>query len=172
MSFDSTDSRWDFSHDVNLVAGETYMIGDTEVLSATELFQGILDSSGNASLSIVTASAAQITDLVATNATIDNLTANNLMFGVTSVSSNYSAQSSDYFLACDSTAGAFTITLPAGSTGKTYVIKDASGAASTVKKITIAANGAETIDGLASIELASERAAVSLIWDGSEWCVY
>ena len=74
----------------------------------------------------------------------------------------------DYvFLAVDCSA-ARNITLPlasAVSTGRIYVIKDAT-AQSETNTLTISASGADTIDGSASITVTSNGATVFLISNG------
>jgi hypothetical protein len=73
------------------------------------------------------------------------------------VNVTYSVAVGDYFLACDSSTGAFTITLPASPVqGDTYIVKDATGFALT-KNITVDGNG-NNIDGSATDVLATNYA--------------
>jgi len=65
--------------------------------------------------------------------------------------------------------GAVTITLPASTTGKVYIIKDAVGDAQ-ANPITIAATGS-TIDTLASYILNIDWSSVTLVFNGIEWNV-
>jgi hypothetical protein len=65
--------------------------------------------------------------------------------------------------------GAVTITLPANTTGKAYIIKDSVGDAQT-NPITINATGS-TIDGLASYTLNIDWSSVTLVYNGIEWNV-
>lgn len=65
--------------------------------------------------------------------------------------------------------GACTITLPAGTLGKIYVIKDSAGDAST-NPITIQTTGS-TIDFESSYTLNINWASVGLIYNGIEWNV-
>jgi len=70
----------------------------------------------------------------------------------------------------DSTSGAFTITLPAAASnfGKVLTIKKVS---SDVNKVTIDANGSETIDGLLDHPLYIFNDTVTIYCDGSNWVV-
>lgn len=87
----------------------------------------------------------------------------------TSATTTYTALSTDRYIRADATAGAFTITLPSAATvGAGWVL--------TVKKIdtsvnvvTIDGDGAETIDGAASYDLADAYEAVTLVSDGTNW---
>ena len=65
--------------------------------------------------------------------------------------------------------GAVTITLPAGTLGKVYVIKDSIGDSNT-NPITIVAT-ASTIDGLVSYILNIDWSSVTLVYNGIEWNV-
>jgi hypothetical protein len=70
-----------------------------------------------------------------------------------------------------------TVTLPYGSSlsaGKQYVIKDESGLAGTYvsKRVTVAASGADLIDGQGSFVIAINYGAVSVIWTGTKWSIF
>ena len=82
--------------------------------------------------------------------------------------STYSATTSEYFLGVivDSSC---TITLPSGTTGKVFIIKDSVGDATT-NNIIIQTTGS-TIDGQASYVLDSDWASIGLIYNGIEWNV-
>lgn len=73
----------------------------------------------------------------------------------TNVAANYTILTSDYIIRYTATTSAYTATLPpaaqacSGGFGQVFIIKDASGAAST-HNITVDGNGAETIDGAAN----------------------
>ena len=68
----------------------------------------------------------------------------------------------------DSSGGAFTLTLPAGSSNAIIRFTDASGDWA-ANPITLSPDGAETIDGDTSLVLDVERSWVQLMWDGTEW---
>lgn len=82
----------------------------------------------------------------------------------------YTITAADSFVACDATAGAFTITLPtaSGIAGREYTVKktDAS-----VNAVTVDANGAQTIDGALTYALAAQFATVVVVSDGSNWLI-
>lgn len=80
----------------------------------------------------------------------------------------YSPDSTEYFLGVIYD-GSVTITLPAGTVGKVYVIKDAVGDANT-NPITVVATSS-TIDGQANYILDSDWGSISLIYNGIEWNV-
>ena len=82
--------------------------------------------------------------------------------------STYSANTDEYFLGVIYD-GSATITLPAGTLGKVFVVKDSVGDATT-NPITIQATGS-TIDGLATYVLDSDWASIGLIYNGIEWNV-
>lgn len=87
---------------------------------------------------------------------------------VTSFSSSpATASATDYFCILDA-AGAFSFTLPATPVqGRTVVVKDGQGDAGSFAKTISPSAG--TIDGLASVVLAADRASLNFIYDGSEW---
>ncbi len=80
----------------------------------------------------------------------------------------YTATDSDTVILCDATAGAFTVTLPTavGRTGKVFYIKKID---ATANAVTIAGDGAETIDGETTQSISTQYNALKLISDGSEW---
>lgn len=67
-------------------------------------------------------------------------------------------------------AGASVVNLPAGSTGKIFVIYDASGDAAN-NHITVNGNGGQTINGRSSYVIRSNYGAVQLQFGTSEWKV-
>jgi len=72
---------------------------------------------------------------------------------------------------CDTSGGAFTVTMPAAhAAGDTILVKD-SGGASQTNAITLATAGADTIDGAASDSIQSNYGAVELISDGTNWFI-
>ena len=77
----------------------------------------------------------------------------------------YTALSTDYVLAVD-VAGAASIVLPVSPTGTTFVVKDASGLASS-NPITVTAS--TTIDGAASFVLNIDYGSNTFVFNGTEW---
>ena len=71
---------------------------------------------------------------------------------------------------CDSTGGAFTLTLPAPDADLFIPIKDSGGAAAAFN-VTIATPGAETIDGLASYALVVNYESVTVVSDGTNYFI-
>jgi hypothetical protein len=80
----------------------------------------------------------------------------------------YPATNDDYFIGVIFN-GATTITLPAGTLGKIFIIKDSTGDALT-NPITVVAT-ASTIDGQASYIIDSPWGSIGLIYNGIEWNV-
>jgi hypothetical protein len=90
---------------------------------------------------------------------------------ITDVGSPHSPTADDYFLRCDTSAGnPLQIDLPQVnvSENRYFLIHDWGGTAS-VDNITIAAQGGETVDGVASIAITTDGAAALLYCDGIEW---
>ena len=87
---------------------------------------------------------------------------------IVSKTTTYTATANDRVILCDSSAGAWTLTLPAASgvTDKIYYIKktDSSGNA-----ITIDPNGTETIDGATTLSISVQYDAYAIVSDGSNW---
>lgn len=82
----------------------------------------------------------------------------------------YTATSTDEVLLCDTSGGAWTLTLPAAAsnTGKVYVIKKTT---SDTNALTIDGNSSETIDGTTTKLLFAQYESVTIICDGSNWHV-
>ena len=80
----------------------------------------------------------------------------------------YPATNDDYFIGVIFN-GASTITLPAGTLGKIFIIKDSTGDALT-NPITVVAT-ASTIDGAANYVIDSPWGSIGLIYNGIEWNV-
>ena len=108
--------------------------------------------------------------------TIVNGTFSSFNVGETSVNhatgSPYTVLATDYMLVCDPTAGTITLNLPGSAAkGKRYEVADLTGQAAT-HSITVAANGADTILGLASLVLNNPYQSAVLTSDGSgHWMV-
>lgn len=78
---------------------------------------------------------------------------------------------STQFVLYTGTGAPVTVNLPAaasGNTGKTLIVKDAGGGAGT-NNITIDANGAETIDGAATLVISSNYGVARLYCNGTAW---
>lgn len=83
---------------------------------------------------------------------------------------NYTITSTDEVVLGDATSGDITITLPlaADVTGRAFTIKKVDSSANIV---TVDANGAETIDGTTTFDLAFQYDYVKLLSDGTEWFI-
>lgn len=69
---------------------------------------------------------------------------------------------------CDSTAGPFTVNLPAvHSAGDEVIVKDVGGAAST-NNITVSGNG-HNIDSTSTVAIYSNKDGLLLVSDGTNW---
>ena len=77
-------------------------------------------------------------------------------------------RANDHTKLCDCTSNAITVNLDAANPGIQYIIKKIDSSANAV---TIAASGAETIDGAASITLPSQYQSVTLVCDGTNWFI-
>jgi hypothetical protein len=64
---------------------------------------------------------------------------------------------------------AVAVTLPAGTTGKVFTIKDGLGLASPATPITLTPNGADTIDGAATATINAPFGSLTLVFDGAQW---
>jgi hypothetical protein len=95
--------------------------------------------------------------------------------GITSTAktANYTLTSNDYTVLCDTSGGAFTITLPTAVTdaGIIYVIKDNGSAGSNT--ITIASTSSQTIDGSvpSTYNITSNYGSLKVQSDGSNWWI-
>lgn len=87
---------------------------------------------------------------------------------VTSKTANYTVTTSDAIILCDSSGGAFTLTLPAasGNTGKVFQIKKTD---SSFLAVTIDGDGSETIDGATTTTVNTEGETLRIVCDGSNW---
>lgn len=87
-----------------------------------------------------------------------------------SKSAAYAALAENQLILGDASGGAFDVTLPPAASAKGYTLRvkkvDASADA-----ITILPDGAETIDGAASLALSTQYEAKSLVSDGTAWWV-
>ena len=83
----------------------------------------------------------------------------------------YTALTTDCFITCDASGGAFTVTLPAVSTvtGQIYHIKKTDSSANAV---TTDGNASETIDGATTQVNSTQYNSISIVSDGSNWHIY
>lgn len=87
--------------------------------------------------------------------------------------SPYTLTGTDYYVACDPTAGAMTVRLPDSPTNyRMFTIKDRTGQASTNNISITTVTGVKTIDGATTYKLASNYASVNLIYNGTNYEVY
>jgi hypothetical protein len=88
---------------------------------------------------------------------------------VTVTAASYTAKAGDRFIGVNR-AGTVGITLPTSQlrAGRLYTVKDESGAAAT-NNITVATEGAETIDGSATDTINQDYGAKAYYSDGSNW---
>lgn len=91
----------------------------------------------------------------------------------TATATDYDILESDYMIGVTSTAAARAIRLMSGTVraGRTYIVKDESGACS-ANNITVSTEGAETIDGAASIVMSTDYQTVRLYCDGTNWFTF
>jgi hypothetical protein len=87
--------------------------------------------------------------------------------------SPYTVLGTDYFIACDTGAGALTVTLPAASSvaGRTFVIRDVAGAAG-ANNITIGGGGTNLVGGGAAAAtkvLSVAYSGATVYSDGTVW---
>ena len=87
----------------------------------------------------------------------------------------YTVTKNDSLIGCDTTGGAFTITLPLANTfqpGQYVNIKDEGGSASS-NNITVDTTSSQTIDGETEITINGNYDNVSIYSDGnSSWFIY
>lgn len=75
----------------------------------------------------------------------------------------------DYIVLANSTSAAFTVTLPAVTSGRKIIIKDSGGSAQTNNITVSPASG--TIDGAASFVINNNYQSIDLVSDGTNWFV-
>lgn len=80
----------------------------------------------------------------------------------------YSATANEYFLGVIYD-GAVTVTLPSGTIGKVFIIKDSAGDANT-NPITVTTTGS-SIDGELTYVLDTDWGSIGLVYNGIEWNV-
>lgn len=106
-----------------------------------------------------------ITTGIPTDLHLSSLSASgSISTGYVAKTANYVISATDYTIDC--TANSFTLTLPTavGATGRLYVIKNSGGGT-----ITVACNGAETIDGGITASLTQPYESITLQSTGLNW---
>jgi hypothetical protein len=92
---------------------------------------------------------------------------------VNAAASPYTVLSTDYYLACDVTAGTITIRLPNAPTTKTvYIIKDKVGLSATNNITVTTVGGTVTIDGATTFVMNTAYQAINVLFDGSNYQIY
>lgn len=89
-------------------------------------------------------------------------------YDIISVQTGGYIASFDEVVRCDPSGGGFTVTLPAASVaaGRTVIVKNTT---SSINTITIDGDGAETIDGQASVTITEGYKSLTFVSYGSEW---
>lgn len=89
-------------------------------------------------------------------------------FAVTSQSTTYPILTTDGMILCDASGAAFTVTLPTavGVAGKQYIIKKTD---TTYNAVTIATTSSQTIDGVTTRLLSTQKEEFTLTSDGTNW---
>jgi len=87
-------------------------------------------------------------------------------------SSNYTAVTDDYVIGFNTTLASGTVTLATAlvADGRAVIVKDEGGSAST-NFITIATEGAETIDGSTTKQIIGDYGSLTLYSDSTNWFI-
>jgi hypothetical protein len=99
------------------------------------------------------------------------ITVNNIQRqSVVAKTTTYTLTDLDYLVKADTTAGAFTLTLPTstGRTGKIFVIKKTD---NSVNVLTVDGNASETIDGALTYLMVVQNDTVVIQSDGTNWMI-
>jgi len=83
----------------------------------------------------------------------------------------YTITAFDDFMVCDATTAAFTVTLPPIANvieGKEYNIKKID---SSTNIVTVAGDGAETIDGAATVAIGTQYESITIKKSGTNWWI-
>jgi len=85
---------------------------------------------------------------------------------------NVTIEAKDHYVFCNSSGGAFTVTLPASPNNfERHTIKDSNGSANAGgKKITIAGNG-KNIDGAANSSIQTSYGSKTVVYNGTSWSI-
>lgn len=131
------------------------------------------DPGGDTGVTIADGQAGLRTDGTAQlTATNDGVTMRVPFVAIDATDSPFTAQTSDFLILVDSTAGAVEISLPSAVTAanRRFIIKDKGNAAS--NSITVSSSSGN-IDGLSSVSIENSYAALPVFSDGSDyWVIY
>jgi hypothetical protein len=117
------------------------------------------------------------TNLLNAASAVNGLFTHTAIDGTTYASSNYNVAISDYLISvitkASETGNTIEVRLPSasGNAGKSYVVKDTGNYAST-QNITVTTADSSNIDGVSSFNLTSNRSAVQIYSDGSNWNIF
>lgn len=95
------------------------------------------------------------------------ITLDNPKLTIVAKTAAYTIADGDNTITCDATTAAFTVTLPAGSTSNVGVEHHIKKIDASANAVTVAASGTDTIEGAASVSLASQWAGVVVKHVGS-----
>jgi hypothetical protein len=143
--------------------------GGTDLSSTPTNGQLLIGNGTNYTLGTITAG----TGISVTNAAGSITVTNTQTTAYTTKTANYTILSTDGTIFCDTSGGAFTLTLPSptGLGGKLYRIIDSTGFFQT-NNITLAPNGAEKIEGLAASKiLQTPWGGFTITTDSINWFV-
>lgn len=142
-----------------------YIVTDTSVAQSVDILS--INSTGGSPLSVIN-NKGWIGAGTSTPAAQLHVVGS-VQFKRTSVTANYTALSTDYYLGVNGTAAGITITIPAttaNEAGRLYVIKDESGAAAT-KNITLSCS--QTMDNATTQIMATNYGSITLVSKGTGW---
>ena len=103
-----------------------------------------------------------------------NVTAEKMADAISAIkTATYTISATDSVVRVSGASGAFTATLPTavGITGRRYTIIKTDAVFATASAITIEADGAETINGVANTTLNTQFESVELVSDGANWII-
>lgn len=93
--------------------------------------------------------------------------------GLANTDSPYTVLTTDYFLACNSTAGAIVLNFPNAPTkGSSWVIKDSLGTAGTNNVTCTTPGGVKTFDGATSKVINTNFDSIQIVYDGSNYEIF
>jgi hypothetical protein len=118
----------------------------------------------------IAANAVETAKILDANVTKAKLATGAKDLAVTSKTANYTLVAADELVSCDSSGGAFTLTLPTavGLTGRVFTLKKTD---SSFNAVTIDGNGTETIDGALTKKLSTQNEMIRIVSNGSNWLI-